>query len=190
MDSNNTAQATLVVLAQIGDRAAFGELVKRHQHSVRGLCLRLSRDAVLADDLAQQTFILGWQKISSLKHSQALGTWLQKIATNQWLAHVRRNDPLATQTSIEDEASSLGEAVLENTGMALDLDRALAQLPVMPRTCVVLAYQAGMTHPEIAEVTQLPIGTVKSHIKRGTIRLRKALDVYTQPDAGAVDDDD
>jgi RNA polymerase sigma-70 factor (ECF subfamily) len=60
----------------------------------------------------------------------------------------------------------------------MDLDAALAQLPAEPRLCVVLAYDEGLTHPEIAALTGMPIGTVKSHISRGAERLRELLAEY------------
>ena len=66
----------------------------------------------------------------------------------------------------------------ETTAERLDLDAALALLPPEVRLCVVLAYNDGLSHPEIAELTQLPLGTVKSHISRGAARLRESLAAY------------
>ena len=62
----------------------------------------------------------------------------------------------------------------------MDLDRALAALPEPVRLCIVLSYHERMTHPEIAELTQLPPGTIKSHIRRGTHRLQELLSAYTE----------
>jgi RNA polymerase sigma-70 factor (ECF subfamily) len=67
-------------------------------------------------------------------------------------------------------------------GEAVDLDRALARLGADERLCIVLAYSEGMSHSEITEATGLPLGTVKSHIKRGGERLRALLNAYQSPE--------
>jgi RNA polymerase sigma-70 factor (ECF subfamily) len=69
----------------------------------------------------------------------------------------------------------------------MDLDAALAMLADDARLCVVLAYHEGVTHDEISELTGMPVGTVKSHIRRGTLRLREQLAAYTGTDSGEQD---
>ncbi len=66
----------------------------------------------------------------------------------------------------------------DKTSAGMDLDSALAELPNPVRLCVVLAYHEGLSHPEISEVMDLPLGTVKSHIKRGAKRLQQMLSTY------------
>ena len=87
------------------------------------------------------------------------------------MQHQRRSDPLWRADPLE----GLDEPVAETPGLAMDLDRALAELPPRMRLCVVLAYHERMSHSEISEMTDMPVGTVKSHIRRGSRRLRERL---------------
>jgi RNA polymerase sigma-70 factor (ECF subfamily) len=173
--------ALLVGLARSGDRAAFEELVARRQVWVRNLMRRCSADNALADDLSQQVFLQAWRNIGRLQRPGRFAGWLKRVAINVWLQHLRKGDPLRNADSIEDHEQSHKETV----GIAMDLDRALSTLPEHMRLCVVLAYHEGMTHAEIAEFTALPLGTVKSHIRRGTERLQELLSMYLhEPNTG------
>ena len=163
-----------MALAMNGDDTAYGELVRRRQDSIRHLFRRLTRDPALADDLAQQAFVLAWKSIRTLKSPGAFGAWLRKLAVNCWLQHARVK---------QHEVALADEALLENQAAStvaerLDLDAALATLPPHARLCVVLAYSEGMSHAEISESTAIPLGTVKSHIARGAARLREILHAY------------
>ena len=167
----------VVGLAQAGDRDAFAELVRRRQSWIRNLMLRCCGDATLADDLAQQTFLHAWRNIAYLRKPSAFGAWLKRLAITQWLQHIRAADPPPLPVEeIGPESSPPNMA-----GIAVDLDRALAQLPPAVRLCIVLSYHERMTHAEIAQMTDLPSGTVKSHIRRGTQRLREILAAYDEP---------
>jgi RNA polymerase sigma-70 factor (ECF subfamily) len=168
------AEAALVALALGGDAAAFSELVRRRQSWLRNLLRRLCRDPALADDLAQQALLQAWRSLRNLKSVTAFGAWLRQLAINVWLNHVRS---APKHESIE--TADVPEAVQADvTGTALDLDRALARLSRDERLCIVLAYNEGMSHSEISSATHLPLGTVKSHIKRGAERLRTTLQAY------------
>ena len=90
--------------------------------------------------------------------------------------HQRKNDPLRGADEIAD--ADLKHHDSTGIGMDLDLDRALATLSGTVRLCVVLSYQEGMSHAEISEFVDLPLGTTKSHILRGTRRLQKLLSAY------------
>ena len=169
------AEATVVALAMNGDASAFCELVRRRQSALRNLLRRLSRDAALADDLAQQTFLKAWRALPQLRSVAAFGAWLRRLAVNTWLEHVRAAPPPAVALDA-DELGASGSATSADT--QLDLDRALAQLAPQERLCVVLAYSEGMSHGEISSATALPLGTVKSHVRRGSERLRALLSAY------------
>jgi RNA polymerase sigma-70 factor (ECF subfamily) len=167
-------EALIVNLAREGDRSAFEELVRRRQSMIRNLMRRCCRDTTLADDLAQQVFLQVWQNIRSLRKANAFGGWLRKLAISVWLKHLRKNDALR-------QAKEAGTTLVEVTptiGLGLDLDHALDSLSEYERLTVVLAYQLGMTHSEIAEQIDLPLGTVKSHIKRGSDKLKQILSYY------------
>lgn len=176
----------LVGLARSGDRGAFAEIVERRQSWIRSLLRRCSGDPTLADDLAQQVFLQAWSSISRLQRPGRFGPWLKRIAINTWLQHARRKDPLRGADQHDDAMRPQHRA----DGVALDLDRALATLPHDVRLCIVLSYHEGMTHDEIAAVTGNPLGTVKSHIRRGTKRLQEQLSAYLQADKEKEEQDD
>ena len=174
---SRSSESLLVGLARNGDRSAYAELVRRRQAWLRNLMLRFSGDRTLADDLAQTAFLQGWQNIRHLQSRGRFGAWLKRIAVNVWLQYLRKKDPLRHA----DEPFGDEGAEQQVTGIGMDLDAALATLPEDVRLCIVLAYYEGMNHREITEYTDLPLGTVKSHIRRGTKRLRQALSAYSAP---------
>ena len=135
---------------------------------------RCCGDATLADDLAQQVFLQAWRTVRNLQRADRFAAWLKRIAINTWLQQKRKYDPLKYADTEEETDSPRSDA----PGIALDLDRALATLSDTERLCVVLAYHEGMTHTETSDFTGLPVGTVKSHIRRGGERLRQRLSAY------------
>lgn len=157
------------MLAALGDERAFAELVRRRQGSIRGLLRKLCRDATLADDLAQETFVQSWRMLSQLRQAGAFGGWLKQVAVRVWLQHARRAKLLLDP--IEDAEAVAAPDV---TG-AIDLQRALDRLKPAQRLCVVLSYGEGLSHGEIADATGWPLGTVKSHVARGGARLKEWL---------------
>jgi RNA polymerase sigma-70 factor, ECF subfamily len=174
----SASEVSLVLLAMNGDDAAYGELVRRRQSAVRNLLRRLSRDPFLADDIAQQTFVQGWQSIRSLKSPAAFTGWLRKLAVNFWLQHVRGRKQ---EVPLDDDFRS--EPSVSAVAQQLDLDAALARLPADVRLCIVLSYSEGLSHGEISQTTSIALGTVKSHITRGSARLRELLHAYGDPHA-------
>ena len=170
---SGSAEALLVGLARKGDRAAFAELLRRRQAWIRNLLLRCCNNAALADDLAQQTFLQAWRTIHQLRHSGRFAAWLKRLGINTWLQHARKNDPLEQADDVEIQMAGTDSA-----SIAMDLDRALATLKDPVRLCIVLSYHEGNTHEEIAEFTSMSLGTVKSHIRRGTQRLQSILAAY------------
>jgi RNA polymerase sigma factor (sigma-70 family) len=166
-------EALIVEFAKKGDGDAFAELVKRRQSWIRNLMRRFCGDATLADDLAQQAFLQAWRTIGQLRRADRFGPWLKRLAVNVWLQHLRRNDALRDADEFDDDAVRR-----DSPGIAMDLNRALAELSEPVRMCIVLSYHEGMTHGEIADLTEMPLGTVKSHIRRGTARLKVLLAAY------------
>jgi RNA polymerase sigma factor (sigma-70 family) len=164
-------------LAQAGNEAAFRELVLRRQGAVRDLLRRLSGNAALADDLAQQAFLQAWRSLKTLREPAAFKGWLRRIAIHVWLQHVRRGrlrDDGDFDLAVETVADPIQSAP---EGARLDIERALSRLSGAERLCVVLSHAAGLSHPEIAEATGLPLGTVKSHLARGGSKLKSFLGI-------------
>src|SRR5262245_26556390 len=143
---------------------------------------RLSRDSALADDLAQQVFIRVWRTLAQLQDPLRFPGWLKRVAVNVWLQHRRRSDVMASSEPIDE----LEQPIEDTTGAAVDIDHALALLPHAVRLCVVLSYHAEMSHSEIAEAAALPLGTVKSHIRRGTEKLESLLSAYAESSTNKV----
>jgi RNA polymerase sigma factor (sigma-70 family) len=164
----------IVSLARTGDRGAFEELVRRRQSQIRNLMLRCCGDSSLADDLAQQAFLQVWLKIRTLRKVSAFSAWLKRIAVTVWLQYLRKNDALRGADELTGDESVLQDS----NSVGMDLDLALATLPDKVRLCLVLSYQEGMSHGEIAKIMDTPLGTVKSHISRGAQRLQQILSAY------------
>jgi RNA polymerase sigma factor (sigma-70 family) len=135
---------------------------------------RLCRRPELGDDLAQQVFVKMWRSLPRLRAAAAFDGWLKRIMITTWLEEVRRDK---LELAREPEETDFGSH-RETTGERMDLDAALARLAPQARLCVVLAYEEGLAHPEIAALAGIPIGTVKSHISRGAARLRALLAEY------------
>lgn len=169
------ADPLVIALACAGDDQAFAEVVRRRQGRVRKFMYHLCRNRARGDDLAQQVFLTMWRSLGQLRAAGAFDAWLRRIMITTWLEEQRR-DRLKLADDVEpEELAGRRDATAE----WLDLDAALGRLPAPVRLCVVLAYNEGMTHPEIAAATGLPLGTIKSHIARGTVRLREILAAYT-----------
>ena len=142
-------------------------------------------NAALADDLAQQVFLQVWLKIATLKKAGAFGGWLKRLSVNTWLQHRRRKDALKDADEHRDEVA--GDAAKPDpASVSMDLDHCLSKLADEVRLCVVLSYHEGQSHREVAVLTGIPLGTVKSHINRGSERLRACLSAYRDIEAEAV----
>jgi len=165
----------LVALAMSGDDKAFEELVRRRQGAIRRLMRQLNGDWAGAEDFAQEAFLEAWRKLRMLRAPGAFGGWLRQIAVNVFLQHIRRAGVTIYDS---DETASHSAPNDEDPSVQMDLEKALARLRPGERLCVVLAYGERMSHGEIRSATGLPLGTVKSHISRGTARLRQYLADY------------
>jgi len=166
----------LVRRAQVRDHAAFGELVARHQQKIRNWLAHLCGDRTRADDLAQNTFIRAWERIRSLQEAAKFSPWLMRIAYNEFLKSHRAAGRRLRMTKRfarhQDVLGGGGETRADDISR-LELERALALLSEQERAVVVLNYAYGYSHREVSKLTDLPIGTVKSLIHRGSRKVRK-----------------
>ena len=170
----------LVALVAGGDRPAFGELVRRHGSAVRALIRRMGADPATADDVAQDAFLTAFEQISEFRGQGAFQGWVKRIAARAYAKRWRREARLELLADA-DEAPPSGQASGEGEAAArIDLDAALAGLSAPERVCVSLCYGAGLSHAEAAVALNAPLGTVKSHVKRGLDKLRARL----APEAG------
>jgi RNA polymerase sigma-70 factor (ECF subfamily) len=167
----------LARLAATGDRAAFGELVRRHGSGLRGLLRRMGADGATADDMAQDAFLAAFERIGDFRGEGSFAGWINRIAARRYIRRVRSRLRLEEPLEGAPEMASGGEG---QAGLRLDLDGALKALSPAERLCVSLCHGAGFSHQEAAEALNAPLGTVKSHVKRGLDKLRLRLGV--QPD--------
>jgi RNA polymerase sigma factor (sigma-70 family) len=171
----------LAGLAAAGDRKAFGELVRRHGAAVRGLIRRMGADPATADDLAQDAFLAAFESIGEFRGEGTFAAWVKRIAARLYIRKWRkaaRFDLMAETPEPSDQVSSEAQA-----NHRLDLDEAMRGLSKPERMCVSLCYGAGLSHAEAAEALNTPLGTVKSHVKRGLDKLRERLSA-TSGEAG------
>jgi RNA polymerase sigma factor (sigma-70 family) len=164
----------LVALSAAGSPVAFGELVRRHGAAVRGLLRRMGANGALADDLAQDAFLAAYEQIAEFRGDGAFQGWVKRIAARLYVKRWRRDartDVMADPPE-PDASNDLGDRGIDGR---IDLDQALRALSPAERMCVCLCYGAGLSHGEAASALNSPLGTVKSHVKRGLDKLRDRL---------------
>lgn len=176
------AQLIARVLVQ-DDRHAFGELVRRHQSAVRASLRKLTAgDHALADDLAQETFLLAYRNLRSFRQEAKFSTWLYRIAYNAFLAEKRktRESQLSADEDADEEAQGLDPAapIARSVALSVDLQRAMAVLSDAERAAIVQCYHNDLSHEEAAYVLGCPVGTVKTHILRAKQKLKDRLGAW------------
>jgi len=159
----------LAAMAAAGGRREFGELVRRHNSSVRGLLRRMGAQTSEADDVSQDAFILAFQRCAEFRGEGTFSSWVKRIAARLYLKR-KAKEARYIEEVVDDEA-----AISPDRAGLVDLDEALKHLNACERICVSLCHGAGMSHAEIAVAMNLPLGTVKSHVKRGLAKLRAQL---------------
>jgi len=170
----------LAALSASGDRRAFGELARRHGSAVRALLRRMGAEPALADDLAQDAFLAAFESIGEFRGEGAFVGWVKRIAARLYLKRWKKRAELDPVEAEDMDSASGGEG---EAAQRLDLDGALASLSPAERLCVSLCYGAGLSHAEAAAALKAPLGTVKSHVKRGLDKLKLRLGA---PEEGAV----
>jgi len=166
------------------DRHAFGELVRRHQSVVRATLRKLAGgNAALADDLAQETFLLAYRKLKQFRQEARFSTWLYRIAYNVFLADARRMKELPmpedgdpAELAQADDTSS--PSVSRHASLSIDLERAMSVLSEAERAAIVQCYHNDLSHEEAAVVLGCPVGTVKTHILRAKQKLKARLGAW------------
>jgi RNA polymerase sigma-70 factor (ECF subfamily) len=182
------ADQEVVHHAARGREAAYRELIRRYQRPVFSLIYRMVRDRELAEDLAQETFIKVLNAIDSYRPEYKFSSWIFKIANNAAIDHLRRRslDTLsldgsphaenaeaieATTLQIGDTRESQLEAVTAKE-LGSQIEAAIGQLRPEYRSCIILRHVEGRPYDEIAEMLDLPLGTVKTYIHRARNELR------------------
>ena len=174
--------------AQGGDRGALDQLLRRHYDRVHAVCRRITGHDADAADAAQDAMIAIVRNLDRFDGRSSFGTWAYRIATNASLDELRRRKRRPVPTSSDDDEHSYRERAdpdsgqrVEAIGDHLALDAALRTLSDEFRLPVVLRDVADLDYAEIAEVLDIPAGTVKSRIARGRAALAKALSPQAEP---------
>ena len=162
-----------------GASAAFGTLVLRYRKLVISVAYRICGDAALAEDVAQDAFVRVWSRLSEFRADGNFRAWLTRIAANMAIDAVRRRRP---QVDIEDVALEAPGQGPESAAMSREragvVRAALMRLPVQSRTILVLREYQSFSYQEIADVLDVPLGTVKSRLSDARRRLKVELTGY------------
>jgi RNA polymerase sigma-70 factor (ECF subfamily) len=158
--------------AAAGDDVAFARLVRTHQGKVRAFLLRMTKgNHALADDLAQDAFLEAYRKIGQFRDEGSFQGWLTRIAWSRFLMEVRKSKAETNEIDADLPAPDTRGA----TEARLDIERAMQHLAPGERASLTLCYAMEFSHSEAAEVLNLPVGTVKSHVARGREKLKALL---------------
>lgn len=182
-------EAALVALMgriRFGDADALGSLYDLALGRVYGLALRVLRQPQDAEEVVSDVFLQVWdQAVSYCPQRGSVMAWLQTLAWSRAVDRLRRLRRQRLETPLhpegDEDAYASGEdlpvdALLDRLGNVQALQQAFASLSPVQRTVLELAYREELSQPEIAERTGLPLGTVKSHARRGLAALREALE--------------
>jgi len=178
-------ELALVSAAKTGDLPAFNQLVLNYQSLAYNVAYRIVGDADAAADATQDAFIKAYKALNSFR-GQSFKPWLLRIVTNTCYDHLRAKKRKPTSNlddalvnpehswRLQDPAES-PEAYAERTELGRALQKAIDQLPPEQRTIVILSDMQGFTYEEIAEATDVSLGTVKSRLSRARAKLRDYL---------------
>lgn len=187
----NASDHDVVQRARAGQDDAYRELLRRYQRPVFSLIYRMVRDRELAEDLAQETFVKVLNALDSYRPEFKFSSWIFKIANNAAIDHLRRRqlDTLsldgapqattperveATALQVSDRGESpLDELEARELGSAIE--QAIGKLRPEYRACIILRHIEDRPYEEIADILDLPLGTVKTYIHRARAELQDAL---------------
>ena len=168
-------EGALVQRACAGDTRAFERLYREHSGRVYGLCLRMTRDAQLAEDCTQDTFINAWRALAKFETRSSLSTWLHRIAVNVSLAK-RRKSPQVEPVPEDDEGVAT-QWTVETPVEVQEIESAIGALPDGARDALVLHALYGYSHGEAAQMLGIAEGTCKAQLHRARKLLRERLDL-------------
>jgi RNA polymerase sigma-70 factor (ECF subfamily) len=158
--------------AKNGSETAFAELVREHQAMVFSLAHYFSRDRATAEDLAQEVFIHLYQNLESIESPAHLKFWLRRVTSHRCIDHARKESRKKT-VCVEDAPEPVAPVEFKDSLMTAALRRIVSTLPEKPRLVVTLRYQEDLDPTEIAELLDMPLNTVKSHLRRSITILRE-----------------
>jgi RNA polymerase sigma-70 factor (ECF subfamily) len=171
--------AELVRLAAAGDERAFAELVRRHERRVYNIAYRLLGREEDARDAAQDAFVSCYRKLSTFRGDALFTTWLHRIAVNASYDILRRRKDLLSADEAPEPPPQPDHG--DQAAAGVDVQRALRQVPIEYRAVLVLHDLQGHAYEEVAEILDVPLGTVKSRLHRGRVALGRVLGIDREP---------
>jgi RNA polymerase sigma-70 factor (ECF subfamily) len=176
-----TASLTLVAAsapcalqrASAGDQDAFAELVGQYEGLVFSIALRFFDDRAVAEELAQEVFLQLYQHLRDIESDAHLRFWLRQVTSRRCIDEMRRKRPRGV--SLETIADIGVHAPAVDPLLDRRLQRLVAQLPPHQRLVITLRYQEDLELAEVAGILEMPLNTVKSHLHRAVLALRKEL---------------
>lgn len=182
IDLDSVTEARLVAQALGGSEAAFEQIVRRHQRAVLTLLVRLTGDAGLAEDLAQDTFVKAFRSLGAFDTARRFSSWLLRIAHNTGIDALRRQrlKIVSLETAAADNQPLDPEAPaepdpLERAALAGALDFAMQRLTPTQRAAISLRYEEGLSFADLGQVLGMPEATARSHVHRARKALAAAL---------------
>ena len=171
-----SAEAEWVAEARTGSATAFECLYRHHVGRVYALCLRMTGNTAMAEDLTQETFIRAWRGLGTFRGDSSFATWLHRLAVNQVLSDRRSAARRKVRNEEAHERHWARDTGAGNAGgTKLDLEQAIASLPEGARRVFVLHDMEGYRHDEVASVMGTAVGTSKAQLHRARKLLREAL---------------
>lgn len=188
MTTDRPSDEVLIRQFQGGSASAFDEIVRRYRSPLFSFVYRIIGDPAFAEDLLQETFIRVWTNRDSYREVARFSTWIYTIAGNLAKSELRRRNirrwtTLGGASSSDDDDRPL-EVADESADPHRDLERRniqrrvneeIAKLPLVFRQAVILRDVQELSYEEIGEILNIPLGTVKSRVNRGRLRLQKRL---------------
>jgi RNA polymerase sigma-70 factor (ECF subfamily) len=158
--------------ARSGERAALGVLVRAHQRAVYSLALRMLGTRDLAEDLTQEVFMQLNGNLRSIDSNRHLGFWLRQVTSNRAIDQLRRRARLPL-VSLEEQSELFSHEEGSDPMLQRHMQALLAELSPPARAVLLLRYQEDLDPPEIAQTLDMPLNTVKSHLKRSLESMRE-----------------
>ena len=167
----------LVLAIQLGDILAYRDLVTRHQHGLFAFVVRITRDESVSREIVGDSFVRVYEHIDDIDVNKKFSTFLFEIAKNLAFTYLRKKKQtvsLETVEYLEDDSSFLDDMFREETKN--EVRQAVSRLPQKYRTVIEQYYFEDKSYEDISLVNHIPINTVRTHIKRAKIALRKELE--------------
>lgn len=176
-----------------GDGSAFALLVERHERRVYNLALRMTGREEDARDATQDAFLTALRKLSSFRGDAAFTTWMHRVTVNACydLLRKRQRTPILDLPEDVEPGPPVPDHADATVG-AIDVQRALAQVPESFRAVLILHDVQDLAYEEVAAILEVPVGTVKSRLHRGRVALARALTAHTgreRPDTPGPSDE-